>query len=1141
MSDVDCMEILVDDEEDKGSKLDGSDDESIYECHFDIHEVIANTLANLDVKAQVQDAINTTRAQVDIIERKCVVTAQVFSSLDDQIKKLRALTTNDHHHMPHFKQLQRSPSQANQPLGQGRKLLQDSVTNAFSFLKKSGDTSMDVIPVARVVSKPPTLPPTGVLIRKDLAIGARVYAIKGSAYGVWYKARVVEIKQSPSGGELQYRVKYDSKKVVNQGVSGKQLAFHEPAEVLLPVGTRVIAQYRDEYWAQANSMYAGIVAEPPKVMNNYRYLIFFDDGYAQYVNHSETRVVCYSSREVWEDVHPDSKDFIKNYIKQYPERPMVKLHKGHIVKTEWNGKWWIARVMEVDASLVKMYFHADKRTEWIYRGSTRLEPLYSELANAEAVRLSGKTARRHNLMLAKKKSAPYVEYTRGLDEPIAKAKSESDDEWNSEKKQVARKHTSPTNKNVARKSTVQSPSKPSDPKTANVEGDGVVETRHYQPPFSRKRYVPHVCNCLCVADLNDDPVQHKGQNPLTIPILCGWERQVVRHKQVSKRVVLYRAPCGRRLRTMDEVTEYLSVTGSKLSVDLFCMDSYVHIFCEFVPSQVLCYIKDISYGKENVLVSGVNCISREYPEYVEYSTKRIPNKGVDLILDPEFLLCCDCDDNCSDRSRCPCQQLTIEATAASTGGERDDTAGYNFRRLKEPVVTGIYECNQKCKCSSQCLNRVVQNGLNLRLQVFKTEKRGWGIRCLDDIPQGGFICIYAGQLLTEQGANEDGTQFGDEYLAELDYIEVVERMKEGYESDVVESDSSESSDEPAAPESRSEKGQVVRSKQDAEKGDSDGSNWGDDKADANSSDSDFETSLGPVAPRVHSTRNQEKVQKLVLRRDPSDQESNHSWLDVSCRNVQQQRTKSTGSGSETSSVKSGQDQQQSSAPDGATSTAEDKATTDKSSTESNNLNSSKNSSESGGSGSPGSSTVTALQLKKLGRIPRLQKKQPLEINLESESEEDESGKASKSSSYDRATGKNEGERSSRIQSRFWSMPDPKKMEKTTQNKNNSGPGKKMKYKNFRSYFDDEFCYIMDAKSLGNIGRYLNHNCSPNVFVQNVFVDTHDLRFPWVAFFALQYIRAGSELTWDYNYDVGSVPDKVLYCYCGSLECRGRLL
>ena len=38
-----------------------------------------------------------------------------------------------------------------------------------------------------------------------------------------------------------------------------------------------------------------------------------------------------------------------------------------------------------------------------------------------------------------------------------------------------------------------------------------------------------------------------------------------------------------------------------------------------------------------------------------------------------------------------------------------------------------------------------------------------------------------------------------------------------------------------------------------------------------------------------------------------------------------------------------------------------------------------------------------------------------------------------------------------------------------------------------------------------------------------------------------HIRAGTELTWDYNYEVGSVPGKVLYCYCGSAECRGRLL
>ena len=33
---------------------------------------------------------------------------------------------------------------------------------------------------------------------------------------------------------------------------------------------------------------------------------------------------------------------------------------------------------------------------------------------------------------------------------------------------------------------------------------------------------------------------------------------------------------------------------------------------------------------------------------------------------------------------------------------------------------------------------------------------------------------------------QDGLNEGDEYLAELDYIEVVEQMKEGYEEDIPE-------------------------------------------------------------------------------------------------------------------------------------------------------------------------------------------------------------------------------------------------------------------------------------------------------------------------------------------------------------------
>ncbi len=37
---------------------------------------------------------------------------------------------------------------------------------------------------------------------------------------------------------------------------------------------------------------------------------------------------------------------------------------------------------EVDGSLALMHFESDNREEWIYRGSPRLEPLYSELVSS---------------------------------------------------------------------------------------------------------------------------------------------------------------------------------------------------------------------------------------------------------------------------------------------------------------------------------------------------------------------------------------------------------------------------------------------------------------------------------------------------------------------------------------------------------------------------------------------------------------------------------------------------------------------------------------------------------------------------------------------------------------------------------------
>lgn len=151
----------------------------------------------------------------------------------------------------------------------------------------------------------------------------------------------------------------------------------------------------------------GVIAEPLQLYNRWRYLIFFDDGYAQYVQHDNIRLFCKMPQNVWEDVHPGCRQFIQDYLTQYKyQRPMVHVKKNQYILTEWNGKWYNTRVMEVDASLVKLSFEELKHTEWIYRGSKRLSVLF----NASQI-------------VRRVKNAPYVEYVTISEEENSSAES----------------------------------------------------------------------------------------------------------------------------------------------------------------------------------------------------------------------------------------------------------------------------------------------------------------------------------------------------------------------------------------------------------------------------------------------------------------------------------------------------------------------------------------------------------------------------------------------------------------------------------------------------------------------------------------------------------------------------------------------
>ncbi|XP_054035325.1 histone-lysine N-methyltransferase SETDB1, partial [Dryobates pubescens] len=700
----------------------------------------------------------------------------------------------------------------------------------------------------------------------DLNLGMRILGKKRTK--TWHKGTLIAIQTV--GAARKYKVKFDNKG--KSLLSGNHIAYdYHPLPDRHHVGSRVVAKYKtgNQVW-----LYAGIVAETPNVKNKDRFLIFFDDGYASYVKEWELYPVCRPLKKAWEDIEDVScRDFIEEYITAYPNRPMVLLKAGQLIKTEWEGTWWKSRVEEVDGSLVKILFMVgelpppptlnaqsisqlkcslvaagskewiaasplqdDKRCEWIYRGSTRLEPMFSmktSTASTQEKKQSGQARTRPNVGAVRSKG-PVVQYTQDLtgagtqykpseqlqppqaaqDPPPQPAEMEcSESQLAQARKQVAKKSTSFRPGSGCSGQSSPSPPVPSDPLPPARAGLGQQQQRlplscaappppppfqgmldrvptepSYRAPLEKLFYLPHVCSYSCLARVRPPRAQqYRSRNPLLIPLLYDFRRMTAR-RRLNRKLgfhVLYKTPCGLCLRSMPEIERYLFETDCDfLFLEMFCLDPYVLVDRKFQPYKPFYYIADITKGREDVPLSCVNEIDGTPPPQVAYSKERIPGKGVYINTSWEFLVGCDCKDGCRDKSKCACHQLTVQASGCTPGGQINPNSGYQHKRLEECLPTGVYECNQRCKCNSQmCTNRLVQHGLQVRLQLFKTQNKGWGIRCLDDIAKGSFVCIYAGKILTDDFADKEGLEMGDEYFANLDHIESVENFKEGYESE----------------------------------------------------------------------------------------------------------------------------------------------------------------------------------------------------------------------------------------------------------------------------------------------------------------------------------------------------------------------
>ncbi|XP_022888854.1 histone-lysine N-methyltransferase, H3 lysine-9 specific SUVH4-like isoform X1 [Olea europaea var. sylvestris] len=88
-------------------------------------------------------------------------------------------------------------------------------------------------------------------------------------------------------------------------------------------------------------------------------------------------------------------------------------------------------------------------------------------------------------------------------------------------------------------------------------------------------------------------------------------------------------------------------------------------------------------------------------------------------------------------------------------------------------------------------------------------------------------------------------------------------------------------------------------------------------------------------------------------------------------------------------------------------------------------------------------------------------------------------------------------------------------------------------------------FCIDAGQTGNFARFINHSCQPNLFVQCVLSNHHDIKLARVILMAADNITPLKELTYDYGYALDSVMDpngkiRQMPCYCGAAECRKRL-
>lgn len=79
-------------------------------------------------------------------------------------------------------------------------------------------------------------------------------------------------------------------------------------------------------------------------------------------------------------------------------------------------------------------------------------------------------------------------------------------------------------------------------------------------------------------------------------------------------------------------------------------------------------------------------------------------------------------------------------------------------------------------------------------------------------------------------------------------------------------------------------------------------------------------------------------------------------------------------------------------------------------------------------------------------------------------------------------------------------------------------------------------FAIDGDKFGNLARFLNHSCDPNIRIVAVHIDSSNFRLHEIAFFTRRHVETGEQLSIDYGQHYTYITD----CRCGSVCCRKNL-